>query len=103
MSSGPRGQGPAEGHPDPGVARGAGASWPGRAGIRGSLARGPAQRGVQRAVRVPVRHLRPDERQGEHLAAAVRALPERARGGEGARHRGGEEDMPPASLWSRAH
>lgn len=103
MSPGPRGQGPPERHPDPGVARGAGRIRDGCAELRGSLAHGPTQRGVQGALRFPVCHLRPDERQGEHITAAVRALSERARGGEGARYRGGEEDMSPASSRSRAH
>lgn len=66
----------------------------GRARVRGNVAHGPAQRGVQGAVRLPVRHLRPDVRQGEHPAAAVATS---------ARRRGGEEDRPPASPGPRAH
>lgn len=103
MSPGPRGQGPRERHFDPGVVRGAGSSRDGRPELRGSLAHGTAQRGVQGALRVPVRHLRPVERQGEHITSAVRALSERACGGDGAWHRGGEEDLPPAYPWSCAH
>lgn len=103
MSPGPRGKGPPEWHFDPGVSRGAGTSRNGCAGPRGSLTHGSAQQRVQGAIWIPVRHLRKDERQGDHLTAAVRAPRERARGGESARHRGGEEDMPPASPRSRAH
>lgn len=102
MHLGPRGQGPAERHLDPGVQRGAGGRRLGRADLGGSRTNGTAQRGLQRALRVPVRHLRPDERQGQHITSSVRALPERARGGDGARHRRGEEDLPPASPRSGA-
>lgn len=102
MPPGPRGQGPPPRRADPGVPRGAGASRRGRAELRGSLAPGPAQRGLQAALRLPVRRVRPRARQGEHPARAVRAMRERARGGESARRRGGEEDLPPAPPGPRA-
>lgn len=76
MSSGPRGQGQEERHFDPGVQGGAGGSRDGRADLGGSRTHGTAQRGLQRALRVPVCHLRPDERQGQHITSAVGALPQ---------------------------
>lgn len=98
----PRGQGPPGRHLDPGIARGTDGSRDGRVDLGGSLARDPAQRGVQGAFRLPVCHLRPAQRQGHRFTATVRAPPERARGGEGARSRGGEEDMSPPAAGSRA-
>ncbi|KAG5854158.1 hypothetical protein ANANG_G00034650 [Anguilla anguilla] len=80
-------------------ARVAGGAEPGRPDTAGPSRGGAhqrAQRAVQAALRLPLRHLRPRQRQTRHSAAAQPAPRQPARPRAPARRRGGEEDLSPA-------